>query len=136
MRDSTMSQANQTHRTASTVLVVDDDSSVLNALARLIHSAGYDVRRFSRPSALLADNLPTDHACMVVDVYLPEMNGVELCEELARRGRGLPAILISGRDDAATRNLVQRTPALAVLFKPIDEGDLLPAIARALGSGA
>lgn len=69
-----MSNANSIHREGRpTVLVIDDDVSVLNALARLIRFAGYDVHTFTRPSALLADDLPTANACMIVDVNLPEM---------------------------------------------------------------
>jgi FixJ family two-component response regulator len=69
---------------------------------------------------------------MVVDVHLPEMNGVELCEALVRGGRGLPVIFITGQDDAATKTLMERTSAAAVLFKPCDESLVLPAISRAL----
>lgn len=117
-----------------TVLVIDDDVSVLKAIARLIRSAGYEVRTFSRPSALLADDLPTANACMVVDVNLPEMNGVDLCDALARGGRGLPVIFITGRGDQATQALMERVSSVAVLFKPFDDGLLLPAISRALQS--
>lgn len=116
-----------------TVLVIDDDISALRALARLIRSAGYGVRTFSRPSELLADDLPAADACMVVDVHLPEMNGPELCEALVRSGLDLPVIFITGRSDAATKALTERVPAIAVLFKPCDAGVLLPAISRALG---
>jgi FixJ family two-component response regulator len=129
-----MSNANSISAGQPTVLIIDDDASVLKALARLIRSAGYEVRTFSRPSALLADNLPTTNACMVVDVNLPEMNGAELCEALARAGRGLPVIFITGRTDATTRAITQRVSAIAVLFKPFNESLLLPAISRALGS--
>ncbi len=117
-----------------TVLVIDDDVSVLKALARLIRSAGYDVRTFSRPSALLADDLPTTNTCMVVDVNLPEMNGVELCQALARGGRGLPVIFITARSDRATKALMEHVSSVAVLFKPFGESLLLPAISRALQS--
>ena len=127
-----MSSTSQIHAGRPTVLVIDDDLSVLKALARLIRSSGYDVRTFSRPSALLADDLPTANACLVVDVNLPEMSGADLCEALARGGRGLPVIFITGRSDAATTALVQRVSAIAVLFKPFDETLLLPAISRAL----
>jgi two-component system response regulator FixJ len=129
-----MSNASSTSPGRPTVLVIDDDVSVLKALARLIRSCGYDVRTFNRPSALLADDLPTANACMVVDVNLPEMSGADLCEALARSGRGLPVIFITGRSDAATTALVQRVSAIAVLFKPFDETLLLPAISRALHS--
>jgi FixJ family two-component response regulator len=82
-----MSNVSPTLGGRPTVLIIDDDASVLRALARLIRSAGYDVRTFSRPSALLAADLPTANACLVVDVNLPEMNGAELCEAVAQRAR-------------------------------------------------
>lgn len=129
-----MSNTSSIHGGQPTVLVIDDDVSVLNALARLIRSAGYTVRTFSRPGALLADDLPTANACMVVDMNLPEMNGAELCEALAREGRGLPVIFITGRGDAATRALTRRVSAIAVLFKPFDQDLLFPAISRALAT--
>lgn len=92
--------------TEATVLVVDDDRSVLPALARLIRAAGFKVRSFDRPSALLASEMPKTNACMLIDVHLPEMNGIELCEVLAQSGRGLPAIIITGRNDAEMRRLI------------------------------
>ncbi len=129
-----MSNPSSTQAGQPIIIVIDDDMSVLRALARLIRSADYDVRTFSRPRALLADDLPTANACMVVDVNLPEMNGVELCEALARSGRSLPTIFITGRSDATTIALMQRVPATAVLFKPFDESLLFQAISRALGA--
>ncbi len=116
----------------ATVLVVDDDPSFLPALARLIRAAGFQVRTFDRPSSLLASEMPKTKACMLVDVHLPEMNGVELCEALAESGRGLPAILITGRTDPETRRLLERAHPVAALFKPVDEQLLLEAVARAL----
>jgi FixJ family two-component response regulator len=121
-------------RGAATVLVVDDDPSVLSALARLIQTAGFRVLTFDRPSALLASAIPRANSCMVVDINLPEMNGSELCSELAASERGLPAILITGRDDFATQRLIEETHAVASLFKPVDERTLFDAITRALAS--
>jgi len=77
------------------VIVVDDDPSILRALQRLISGAGFDVRVFDRPSELLKDDLPKTHACLVVDVHLPEMSGVELCETLGASGCRLPVVLIT-----------------------------------------
>jgi FixJ family two-component response regulator len=119
-------------RSGATVLVVDDDPSVLCALARLIQAAGFRVLTFDRPSALLASAIPRDNACMVVDINLPEMNGSELCSALAASERGLPAILITGRNDFATQRLIEEADAVAALFKPVGERTLFDAITRAL----
>jgi FixJ family two-component response regulator len=69
---------------------------------------------------------------MVVDINLPEMDGIELCSALAASGRGLPAILITGRNDLATQRLIEKTQVVAALFKPVDERTLFDAIACAI----
>src|SRR5229473_1488816 len=74
-----------------TVLVVDDDPSVLRSLNRLISASGFAVKMFAKPSELIASEIPTSNACMVVDIDMPEMNGIEMCEVLKGSGRGLPA---------------------------------------------
>jgi FixJ family two-component response regulator len=116
------------------VLVVDDDPSALGAIVRLIRSAGFKVRGFSHPNALLNERLPPGNICLVADIYLPEMNGIELCHTLAASGRVLPTILITGRNDEMTRRLVESSEAITVLYKPIDEVPLLDAISRCLNS--
>ena len=63
---------------------------------------------------------------------MPEMNGIEMCEVLKGSGRGLPAILITGKTDARTRAMAAQADAVAVLFKPFEEEPLLDAIARAI----
>jgi FixJ family two-component response regulator len=114
------------------VLLVDDDPSVLGALARLIRTAGYRARVFSRPGTLLVSRIPRRNACVVADIFLPDMNGVELCDALLRGGVELPCILITGRNDAAALRLIEKSHALTVLFKPVDEVPLLSAISRAV----
>ena len=116
----------------ATVLVVDDDPSVLRSLRRLVSASGFGVKTFNTPSELLASETPESNACMVVDVDMPEMTGIEMCEVLKGSGRGLPAILITGKTDARTRSLAAQSDAVAVLFKPFDEEPLLDAIGRAL----
>ena len=117
---------------AATVVVVDDDPSVLRALSRLIQTAGFRVLSFDRPSALLASAIPKANVCLVVDINLPEMSGSELCGALATSGRRLPAVLITGRNDSATMLLIEQANPVAALFKPVDERALFDAIARAL----
>jgi len=126
----------RTHSTkaiaAPTVLLVDDDLSVLRAVARLIRSAGLRVLTFDRPSTLLASPTPKTNACMLVDLNLPEMNGCELCKTLALSGRWVPAILMTGRNDSTTRKLIHQAHPVVALFKPFDERTLLEAIRDAL----
>src|SRR5271156_2245752 len=117
---------------SGTVLVVDDDPSVLRSLNRLLSASGFAVKMFAKPSELIASEIPTSNACMVVDIDMPEMTGIEMCEVLKGSGRGLPAILITGRTDARTRSLAAQSDAVAVLFKPFDKEPLFDAIARAL----
>src|SRR5215831_9535767 len=71
------------------VLVLDDDISMCRSLRRLISSAGFQVQTFTKPSELLASEIPGSNACMVVDIDLPEMTGIQMFEILKRSGRGL-----------------------------------------------
>jgi FixJ family two-component response regulator len=119
-----------------TVLIVDDDPSVLRALDRLIRTAGFAVRSFASPGALLRSEIPRTSVCLVVDVNLPEMNGVDLCELLAATGRGLPAILITGQTDPMTNRLIGRAGAVATLHKPFAAASLFEALAAAFSKGA
>jgi two-component system, LuxR family, response regulator FixJ len=115
-----------------TVLVVDDDARLLRSLARLIRSAGVTALTFERPAHLLTCKVPKTNVCLLLDVHMPEMNGVQLYEMLALARHNLPVIMMTGRDDAQTRYLLQRVSAVAVLIKPFDESLLLDAIFRAL----
>ena len=117
---------------SATVLVVDDDPSVLRSLKRLLSASGFQVKTFGGPSELLASEPPKSNACIVVDIDMPEMNGIEMCEVLKGTGRSLPTILITGRTEPRIRALASQSDAVAVLFKPFDEEPLLDAIGRAL----
>ena len=114
------------------VIVLDDDPSILRALRRLISGAGFDVRAFDRPSALLRSALPASEACLIVDVQLPEMNGVELCETLAASGCRLPVILITAHADEQTRSLACSAHPVGLLIKPFGRDLLVNSIETAL----
>jgi FixJ family two-component response regulator len=116
----------------STVLVLDDDASVCRSLKRLLSASGFRVRTFEKPSQLLATDIPSSNACMLVDICLPEMTGIQACEILKSSGRALPTILITGRTDTNVLSLATKPDAVAVLFKPFTEKELLDAIACAL----
>ena len=116
------------------VILVEDDPSVLRALRRLLEFSGFTVRSFGRPSALQAAAVPDSNACLIFDVYLPEMTGVELYQQLAAAGCRLPLIFITGHFDDATRAMTQRVNPIAVLIKPFSRDSLLAAIHQGLAS--
>jgi FixJ family two-component response regulator len=117
------------------VIVIDDDPSILRALRRLISGAGFDVWTFDRPSALLKCDLPRSAACLIVDIDLPEMNGVELCATLAASGCSLPVILITAHTDDETRRLADGANPVALLIKPFGRELLVNSIQSALLAG-
>jgi FixJ family two-component response regulator len=117
------------------LILVEDDPSVLRALRRLILSAGFRVIAFDTPRAVLDSDLPKSDACLLVDLQLPQIGGVQLCEALAAAGCRLPVILMTGHLDQATGDLVQRAKAAALLFKPFSRDSLLKAISQALATG-
>lgn len=113
------------------VIVLDDDVSVCRALKTQLQVFGFRVRIFNSAAELLANEIPSQGACLLVDVYLPDMNGIELCQQLRAAGRYLPAILMSGRDDDETKRIMRGAKPVASLFKPFDQTSLLRAIRKA-----
>jgi FixJ family two-component response regulator len=111
---------------AGRILVVDDDESVCRALARLLRSFGFDVTTFGSAAALLATGPPDDTLCLVLDVRMPDMGGIELCEQLHASGRDLPTVFVTAHGTEGLRSMVlQRAP---VLQKPVDAAQLVEAI--------
>ena len=108
-------------KSTATVIVVDDDVSICRALGSLLEILGFHALVFQSAEELLSSKLPVDNACLLSDVYLPGMNGIELCQNLAASGRHLPTILMSGRDDQQTRQIMCEAKPIASLFKPFDE---------------
>jgi len=118
-----------------TVIVIEDDPSVRRSLRRLIATAGFNVQTFDRPSTFLESNPPISNVCFVIDIHLPEMTGVALCEEMRALGRTPPVILITGHVDERTLEMTKRANVAAVLFKPFGREQLLEAISTALRAG-
>lgn len=117
---------------AATVIIVDDDASIRRALQTQLGILGFKVLVFSGAKELLAGDLPASEACLLLDIYMPEMNGVELCQILAASGRKLPTILMTGRDDQQSRQLMSDVNPIATLFKPFEEITLIRALRKAL----
>ena len=116
--------------------MVDDDTSIRHALRRQLQILGFSVLDFQSAEEFLASEFPTGDACLLLDVYMPGMSGIELCRSLAASGRHLPTVLISGRDDDQTRQMMRKANPIASLLKPFDEKKLLSAIRKALRSGS
>ncbi len=114
------------------MIVVDDDASMRRALRRQLQIAGFNPLVFQSAEELLASEFPADDTCLLLDVWMPGMNGIELFRDLAAAGRQLPTILMSGFDDERTRQIMRQAEPVARLFKPFEEKQLLRAIRKAL----
>jgi two-component system response regulator FixJ len=113
-----------------TVVVVDDDLSVRRSLARLLASAGYEVTLCSSAEEFLAMPNVRRPACLVTDVRMPGMTGLDLLDVLRTRRPSLPTILLSG--DAGASAHARAAGAVRFLLKPFASEDLLGALAEAL----
>jgi FixJ family two-component response regulator len=116
----------------ATVYLVDDDESVRRSLARLLRLSGYEVETLAGAEAFLELASPKGPACLVLDIRMPGMNGLELHRRIAGTAREVPVVFITGHGDEAMRRQAIAGGAVDVLFKPVDGDVLLDAIARAL----
>jgi RNA polymerase sigma factor (sigma-70 family) len=114
------------------VYVVDDDASVRRALARLISSAGLHVETFPSAKAFLEHPAPDRPGCLVLDVRLPGVSGLELQAGLGEARRRLPIIFVTGHGTVSASVRAMKAGALDFLEKPVDERELLDGIRRAL----
>jgi FixJ family two-component response regulator len=117
---------------ASMVFVVDDDSSVRKSLTRLIGSAGYTVEAFASAREFLARARYPGPACLVLDVRMPGLNGLDLQEALARVGRRMSIVFVTGHIDVSESVRAMKRGAVDLLMKPVDDLELLAAVGRAL----
>ena len=115
--------------------MVDDDASMRRALRTQLRVLGFNVLVCQSAEELLASEFPADDACLLLDVWMPGMNGIELCRSLAAAGRHLPTILMSGLDDERTAQIMREAGPIARLFKPFEEKQLIRAIRKALTKG-
>ena len=113
------------------VLVVDDDHSMRRALARSLRAAGFEVEAFASAEALIARGLPEHEACLVLDVSMPGIGGIEFRRALIAGGRDLPTIFVTARPKEEVGPELDSLGAVAVLYKPFAERTLLEAIERA-----
>ncbi len=110
------------------IYIVDDDDSVRRAMKRLIRSAGMKARTFASADELLDFKGINQNACMIIDIMLQGMSGLELYNELRAKGYSLPVIFITGFDSPKTRHQAKLAGAAGYFRKPIDDQALLDSI--------
>ena len=118
------------------VYIVDDDDGMRRALSTLISTVGYQAVAFSRPTEFLANLKGDQPGCLVLDVRMPEMSGLEVQQRLNRMGSMLPIILITGHGDIPMAVQAMKDGASDFLQKPFRDQDLLDRINAALKQDA
>jgi FixJ family two-component response regulator len=116
----------------SVVFLVDDDPSFRRSCKRLLSMAGYRVESFPSAQEFLERGPPHIPACLVTDLRMPGMNGLDLQSELANAGWQIPLIFVTGHGDVRTSVRAMKTGAIEFLTKPFQERELLTAVANAL----
>jgi FixJ family two-component response regulator len=112
--------------------VVDDDEMLRESLPELLREFGFAARAFSSGQEFLSSNYVDETRCLILDVAMPEMSGLDLQQELKRRGQAIPIIFISGQKDEDIRKQALRQGAVKFLYKPFSDSDLLEAVNAAL----
>jgi FixJ family two-component response regulator len=116
----------------ATIAIVEDDAGVRTALKQLLRSGGFNAVTYESAEEFLALAGHEDVACLIIDINLPGISGVELVKRLLRDADDLPAILMTGRDDAATEQLAREARDVPRLRKPFSDADLFEAIIRVM----
>jgi FixJ family two-component response regulator len=119
--------------TRKTISIIDDDASVRRALQRLVRSLGLNVEAFATAEDFLQPTSQPATDCLVLDVNLPGLSGLELQERMRAEGRGVPIVFITAYGTDRMRERALRAGAIAFLEKPFQEQALLAALARAVG---
>ena len=115
-----------------TVVVIDDDLSVRRSLARLLRASGFDVSTYASAEAFLAGPAAGTSVCLVLDIHLGGMSGLELADCLDQQARSVPIVFISAQDGSLPAERCARSGTIAFLCKPFDESVLIEAVCRAL----
>lgn len=117
-----------------TVYLVDDDPDLLKALQRLLESAGLRVAAFASAQQFLQDSGSLGPGCLVLDLSMPGLSGLQLQRELEQRDSQLPIVFLTGRGDIAASVQAMKQGATDFLTKPVDDDELLDAIRVALAT--
>ena len=116
------------------ISIVDDDASVREAIRGLLRSAGFDAEVFASAEEFLTSGRSRETTCLVLDVRMPGMSGIDLQERLIASGHALPIVFITAHADEDERARALERGAVACLRKPFSDDALLEAIAKANGA--
>lgn len=119
--------------TAQTIVVVDDDAGMNQAIERLLDAAGFKSVTFPSAEALVESGVANRAACLILDIHLPGLSGFDLEQQLTQGGYKLPVIFITAFDDPESHRRAATAGAIAYLTKPFSGKKLVAAVAQALG---
>ena len=117
---------------AESVFVVDDDADIRDSLSMLLQASGYNAKAFESATSFLASDASESVGCLIVDVQMPEMDGIALQKELVARHSPLQLIVMTGHADIPIAVGAMKAGAIDFLEKPFDEPVLLASVRRAL----
>ena len=117
------------------VFVVDDDADIRNSMRLLLEVVGFKVRNYTSARQFLDDDSPKQ-GCLVADIRMPDMSGLELQEEVAKRHLDLPVIIMTGHGDVPLAVRAMKAGAVDFLEKPFDDEKMLSSVRRALEIGS
>ncbi|RFU49183.1 response regulator transcription factor [Paraburkholderia sp. DHOC27] len=119
-------------KTRLLVSVVDDDESVRESLPDLVRELGFEARAFESAEAFLASGCGEQTSCLILDVMMPGMSGLDLASELRARGMHIPIIFITANHNGLARTQLQDSGAVTCLYKPFSDVDLSEALGIAV----
>jgi FixJ family two-component response regulator len=119
-----------------TVFIVDDDPDVCRAVGRLVRGAGYEVREFNSARDFLVAHEPEPHGCLLLDLSMPDVDGLQLQQRLMASGCHRPIVFLSANGDVHNTVRAMKAGAVNFLTKPVDEYELMEALAEAVALDA
>lgn len=114
------------------VYLVDDEPGMVKAVTRLLRASGFEVRGFTTPTSFLEAYRPESDSCLILDVAMPELNGLHLQRRLIHDGILLPIVFLTGQGDIPMTVRAIKAGAVDFLTKPVNDADLLRAVRAAL----